>query len=71
MILQAEPGNTRRRGYNKKRLKALRKQKCLITMAGGKLLTNAYAKKLSKEKNVHYSSAGRYEGIDARVKKSA
>ena len=42
--------------------------KVLITAAGGKPLTNAYAKKLSKEKEV-IILCGRYEGIDARVKK--
>lgn len=42
--------------------------KVLITSAGGKPLTNAYAKKLSKEENV-IILCGRYEGIDARVKK--
>ena len=42
--------------------------KVLVTSAGGKPLTNAYAKKLSKEENV-VILCGRYEGIDARVKK--
>jgi len=44
------------------------KMKVLITSAGGKPLTNAYAKKLAKEKDV-IILCGRYEGIDARVKK--
>jgi tRNA (guanine37-N1)-methyltransferase len=47
---------------------ASKKPKVLITSAGGKPLTNAYAKKLSKEKDV-IILCGRYEGIDARVKK--
>src|SRR6185312_15243810 len=37
--------------------------------AGGTPLTNAYAKKLSKYKNV-IIVCGRYEGIDARAKKA-
>ena len=40
----------------------------LITAAGGKPLTNAYAKKLSKLNEV-IIICGRYEGIDARAKK--
>ncbi len=42
--------------------------KVLITAAGGKPLTNTYAKKLSKAGEV-IILCGRYEGIDARVKK--
>jgi tRNA (guanine37-N1)-methyltransferase len=42
--------------------------KVLITSAGGKPLTNAYAKILAKQKNV-IIVCGRYEGIDARAKK--
>jgi len=42
--------------------------KVLITAAGGKPLTNAYAKALAKQKNV-IIICGRYEGIDARAKK--
>ncbi len=44
------------------------KVKILITAAGGKLLTNAYAKALLKHKDV-IIICGRYEGIDARAKK--
>ena len=44
------------------------KPKVLITAAGGKPLTNAYAKKLLKYKDV-IIVCGRYEGIDARAKK--
>jgi tRNA (guanine37-N1)-methyltransferase len=40
----------------------------LITAAGGTPFTNAYAKKLSKAKDV-IIVCGRYEGIDARAKK--
>lgn len=46
-----------------------KKMKVIITAAGGKELTNAYAKKLSKEKDV-IIVCGRYEGIDARAKKA-
>ena len=42
--------------------------KVIITSAGGKPFTNAYAKKLAKEKDV-IIVCGRYEGIDARAKK--
>lgn len=44
------------------------KAKIIITAAGGVELTNAYAKKLTKQDNV-IIICGRYEGIDARVKK--
>jgi tRNA (guanine37-N1)-methyltransferase len=44
------------------------KPRVLITSAGGKPLTNAMAKKLAKEKDV-IILCGRYEGIDARVKR--
>lgn len=44
------------------------KTKIIITSAGGKLLTNAYAKSLLKHKDV-VIVCGRYEGIDARAKK--
>ena len=42
--------------------------KVLITAAGGKELTNSYAKKLTSFDEV-IILCGRYEGIDARVKK--
>lgn len=45
-----------------------RTPKILITSAGGKPLTNAYAKTLAKEKDV-IIICGRYEGLDARAKK--
>jgi len=44
-----------------------KKAKVLITAAGGKPLTNAYAKALTKYKDV-VIVCGRYEGIDARAK---
>lgn len=43
--------------------------KVLITAAGGKPLTNAYAKSLLKYKDV-VIVCGRYEGIDVRAKKA-
>ncbi|TSC69195.1 MAG: tRNA (guanine37-N1)-methyltransferase [Parcubacteria group bacterium Gr01-1014_56] len=45
-----------------------KKPKVIITSAGGKPLTNAYAKSLLKNKDV-IIICGRYEGIDARAKK--
>jgi tRNA (guanine37-N1)-methyltransferase len=62
MVLRAEPV-----------IKAVQKikkpkAKVIITSAGGKLFTNAYAKKLSIQKDV-IIVCGRYEGIDARAKK--
>ncbi len=75
MVLQAEPV-VRAVEHIKKRLNQNERHRMslmgwvrvLITAAGGKPLTNAYAKKLSKEKNV-IIICGRYEGIDARAKK--
>ena len=72
MVLQAEPfikaveaieKNARLRKSVKKRVKVL------ITAAGGKPLTNAYAKNLTKKYSDVIILCGRYEGIDARVKK--
>jgi len=70
MVLQAEPflKAVESIGRKSKGKSAQSKVKVLITSAGGKPLTNAYAKKLSKEKEV-IILCGRYEGIDARVKK--
>src|SRR3989344_5489955 len=68
------PGVRGRAGPIKKGVKIIskrrleRKPRVIITAAGGKHLTNAYAKKLSKEKEV-IIVCGRYEGIDARAKK--
>ncbi|MDZ4226411.1 MAG: tRNA (guanosine(37)-N1)-methyltransferase TrmD [Patescibacteria group bacterium] len=76
MVLQAEPV-IRAVESIIKRLKnptiygrVLKKQKArvIITSAGGKPLTNAYAKKLAKQKDV-IIVCGRYEGIDVRAKK--
>lgn len=63
MVLQAAP-------FIKavEKIRKNKKMRVLITAAGGKPLTNAYAKKLSKEKEV-IILCGRYEGIDARAKK--
>ena len=65
MVLQAEPFV---RAVEKIVKKLKKKPKILITSAGGKPLTNAYAKKLSKQQDV-IILCGRYEGIDARAKK--
>ena len=64
MVLQAEPFVRAVEKLRKKNPKA----KVLITAAGGVPLTNAYAKKLTKQKDV-IILCGRYEGIDVRVKK--
>ncbi|MBI2004827.1 tRNA (guanosine(37)-N1)-methyltransferase TrmD [Patescibacteria group bacterium] len=64
MVLRAEPilAAVRKIKENKPRAKVI------ITAAGGKPLTNAYAKELTKQKDV-IIVCGRYEGIDARAKK--
>lgn len=64
MVLTAEPFIKAVDKIKKKHPKA----KVLITSAGGKELTNAYAKSLLKHKDV-IILCGRYEGIDARAKK--
>ena len=64
MVLQAEPFIAAVDKLKKKNPKA----KVLITSAGGKTLTNTYAKALTKHKDV-IILCGRYEGIDARAKK--
>lgn len=64
MVLQAEPFILAVDKIKKRNPKA----KVLITAAGGKALTNAYAKALTKHKDV-IILCGRYEGIDARAKK--
>lgn len=63
MVLQAEPVI---RAVEK--IRKGKKMKVLMTSPNGKPLTNAYAKKLTKEKDV-IIICGRYEGIDARAKK--
>lgn len=68
MVLRAEPVIKAVQKINTTIYRSIReKPKVLITAAGGKPLTNAYAKKLSKYKNV-IIVCGRYEGIDARAK---
>jgi tRNA (guanine37-N1)-methyltransferase len=64
MVLTAEPFIKAVDKIKKKNPKA----KVLITSAGGKELTNAYAKALTRHKDV-IILCGRYEGIDARAKK--
>ncbi len=54
-----------RSGSSRRRLASA---KVIITSAGGKPLTNAYAKALTKYKDI-IIVCGRYEGIDARAKK--
>jgi len=68
MVLQAAPFLGAVEHISRPSRKKGVKIKVLITAAGGKPLTNAYAKKLSKEKEV-IILCGRYEGLDARVKK--
>ncbi len=68
MVVQADPvikAVQTISGFTKPRYKP----KVIITSAGGKPLTNAYAKALLKHKNV-IIVCGRYEGIDARAKKA-
>lgn len=81
MIIQAEPviaaveailkkiKPTKNKKKNGLIYQATSKTKVLITAAGGKLLTNAYAKNLSKKYSDVIIICGRYEGIDARAKK--
>ncbi|HVU79817.1 MAG TPA: tRNA (guanosine(37)-N1)-methyltransferase TrmD [Candidatus Paceibacterota bacterium] len=67
MVLQAEPvikAVHKISGLTKSRSRP----RVIITAAGGKPLTNAYAKTLAKQKDV-VIVCGRYEGIDARAKK--
>ncbi len=65
MVLRAEPVI---KAVQKISRTVLGKSKVIITAAGGKPLTNAYAKKLLKYKNI-IIVCGRYEGVDARAKK--
>jgi len=64
MVLRAEPVIKA-----VEKIRKGKKIKVLVTAAGGKLFTNAYAKKLSKLKDV-IIVCGRYEGIDARAIKA-
>jgi tRNA (guanine37-N1)-methyltransferase len=79
MVLQAEPfiraveaifkSNGKKRSKRSTIYGTTKKRpKVIITSAGGTPLTNEYAKKLAKQKEV-IILCGRYEGIDARVKK--
>ncbi len=63
MVLRAEPVIKAVQKITKGK-----KAKVLITSAGGKPLTNAYAKSLLKHRDI-VIVCGRYEGIDARAKK--
>ncbi len=67
MVLRAEP--IIKAVQKIPRLNLGKKTKIIITAAGGKLLTNAYAKSLLKYKDV-IIVCGRYEGIDVRAKKA-
>jgi tRNA (guanine37-N1)-methyltransferase len=74
MVVQAEPVIRAVESIQKKLQKTSiyrrfsKKPKVIITSAGGKPLTNAYAKALTKNRDV-IIVCGRYEGIDARAKK--
>lgn len=65
MVLRAEPVIKAVEKIKKGKTKV----KVLVTSAGGKPLTNAYAKALTKHKDV-IIVCGRYEGIDARAIKA-
>ncbi len=67
MVIQAEPVVNAVNKIKSRALKKGSKVKVIITSAGGKPLTNAYAKSLLKHKDV-IIVCGRYEGIDARAK---
>jgi tRNA (guanine37-N1)-methyltransferase len=64
MVLRAEPVIKA-----VQKIAGRKKAKVLVTSAGGKPLTNAYAKALLKNKDV-VIVCGRYEGIDARAIKA-
>lgn len=73
MVLRAEPVIKATERILKKIQKGRKARsnlalKVIITAAGGRPLTNAYAKALLKHKDV-IIVCGRYEGIDARAKK--
>lgn len=71
MVLRAEPVIRAviniQKNISKRRLE--RKIKVIVTAAGGRPLTNVYAKALLKKYSDIIIVCGRYEGIDARVKK--
>lgn len=66
MVLQALPFIK----AAEKALKGKKKAKVIIFSPSGKLFTNEYAEKLAKNYKDIVLIAGRYEGIDARVKKA-
>ena len=69
MVLRAEPViKAVQKIQQRLEAKPREKMRVIITAAGGKPLTNAYARALLKHKDV-IIVCGRYEGIDARVKK--
>ena len=69
MVLRAEPViKAVEKVLKNRKVQPSDKVKVIITAAGGKPLTNAYAKKLLKYKDV-IIVCGRYEGIDARARK--
>ena len=72
MVLRAEPVVKAAQKIQKNielRIKNKGKTKIIITAAGGKPFTNAYARSLSKKYANVIIVCGRYEGIDARAKK--
>ncbi|KKW35482.1 MAG: tRNA (guanine-N(1)-)-methyltransferase [Candidatus Adlerbacteria bacterium GW2011_GWA1_54_10] len=68
MVLRAEPVIKAVQKILKTKNPKL-KTRIIITSAGGKPLTNAYAKILAKKHQNIIIVCGRYEGIDARAKK--
>ncbi|MDB5225771.1 MAG: trmD [Candidatus Adlerbacteria bacterium] len=64
MVLRAEPVIKA-----VEKIRKAKKMKVLVTSAAGKPLTNAYAKALTKHKDV-IIVCGRYEGIDVRAMKA-
>ncbi len=66
MVMQVEPIVT---AVEKALKKTPKKKKILLMSPRGKVFDQAYAKKLAKNYSDIVLIAGRYEGIDARVKK--
>ncbi len=70
MVLQAEPVLAAvAKAIGKSKSKKVTTKKILIMSPRGRLFDQAYAKKLAKSYEVIVLIAGRYEGIDGRVKK--
>lgn len=69
MVLQAEPFIKAVEKIRKQKAVGSKQPKIIITAAGGKPITNAYARNLAKKYDEVIILCGRYEGIDARVKK--